>query len=60
MDASGRTRLMTEGIEIPYETYGSSYYIRCPQCEAKNIAIRRNLSRSSPELDIVTAVIDDE
>jgi len=60
MDATGYIRLMTEGTEIEWETYGTNYYIRCPHCAAKNIAIRINDPGASQVLDIVAAVMDDE
>jgi len=60
MDASGQIILTTEGPEIEWNSDGTKYYIGCPHCEAKNIAVRMNDSDTALELDIVAAVMEDE
>ena len=59
MDATGNIRLVTEGTEVEWESYGTDYYISCPHCAAKNIAIRMYNSRASMELHIVAAVTEE-
>jgi hypothetical protein len=60
MDAIGHVRLLTDGTEVQWESYGTNCYITCPHCAARNIAIRRNNPGALPDLDIVAATIEDD
>ena len=60
VDSRGHIRLIAEGPEIEWDSDGTKYYITCPQCEAKNIAIRMNRSGALRDLEIVAAVMEDE
>jgi hypothetical protein len=60
MDATGQLVFTTEGPEIEWNSDGTKYYIGCPHCEAKNIAVRVSNSGDPRELDIVAAVMEDE
>jgi hypothetical protein len=53
-------RLMTEETEIEWEIYGTNYHIRCPNCAAKNIAMRLGDPGGPPDLEIVSAVMEEE
>jgi hypothetical protein len=60
MDATGNLRLLTEDTEVEWESYGNSYYISCPHCAARNVALRVYDSETSLELHIVAAVTEGE
>jgi hypothetical protein len=60
MDATGKMSLVTDGTEVEWESYGTNYYISCPHCAARNIAIRMDNSQALPELHIVAAVAEDD
>jgi hypothetical protein len=60
MDATGNMRLVTDGTEIEWESYGTNFYISCPHCAARNMAIRIYNSQALPELDIVAAVAEND
>jgi hypothetical protein len=59
-DAAGHLRITTEDSEVEWESHGTNYYIWCPHCAAKNIAIRMKNTADLPDLDIVAAVMEDE
>lgn len=60
VDAEGHITLETEGPEIEWNSDGTKYYITCPYCTAKNIAVRIGDFGVPRDLEIIAAVMEDE
>jgi DNA-directed RNA polymerase subunit RPC12/RpoP len=50
--------LLVVDSHVDLENDGTSFFVRCPNCSAKNLAIIRRDPSSSPIVEIVRAVID--
>jgi DNA-directed RNA polymerase subunit RPC12/RpoP len=50
--------LLEVNIHVDLEDDGIHYFVRCPNCSAKNLAIIKTYPSSNPIAEIVRAVID--
>lgn len=60
IDPNGQPSFVSEGTEVEWERYGAKYSIRCPQCSAKNTAVKMSNPEGSYGLEIVAALMEDE
>lgn len=60
IDENGQASFLSENNEVEWERFGTKYSIRCPQCSAKNTAVKVNFPGGSQGLEIIAAEMQDE
>jgi hypothetical protein len=59
LDGGSRAQVLSVETRVCLEPEGTDWYVRCPCCSAKNMAVVRTEKDGSRTIEVVCAVIDD-